>query len=304
MPTPRQPIECPKPGVHRDIPMDIYHKIDAVSASVIKKADLDPQDRCWADVKAYMDGDAELPSYAMYFGRAAHAALLEDDTESLLEVAEFTNPQTKRKNKLGDSCKAPTLLACQAEYPDEYIVAEGDIEKIEVMVAKVRSHPTIGDLLDLPSERELTLIWEDHATGLMCKARLDWWIPPGKDHHGIDINYKTTADVRRRKFESDSLKFGYFISNRFYRRGIIALGLDDNPTSRTIAQAKSGSHQCRIWFDHYQLEECADIIIEQLLAGYGKCFLSGEWPGYSTDNLCNTAPLWLISKFPQLGGAV
>ena len=300
MPSKRHPLTPPEPGVYRDIPSHQYHQYDAINASTLKQAGLNRMERCWSKVRWYLDEKLDLPTYPMYFGSAIHAAMLEGDTSKIVEVEKFKNPDTNRDNKIGPSCPPKTLLACQNEYDGAMIVADGDLEKISEMVAKAKAHPRVGELLDLNSERELTLIWDDDLTGLRCKARLDWWIHPGKEHRGILVDYKSTAAVSRRRFESVCLDMGYYISQRLYRQGIITLGLDDDPAIRFVSQETAAPHDVRIWYMEEWLEKIGDRQVAELLTGYAKCMESGEWPGFPTSDECLVAPLWLMEQFREI----
>ena len=296
----RHPLTAPEPGVYRGIPSEQYHQFDAVSASTLKQAGLNRFERCWSKVRFYLDEKLDLPTYAMYFGSAVHAALLESDTSAIVEVEKFKNPDTGRDNKIGPVTPPKTLIACQNAHPGQMIVGLGDLERIETMVAKAECHPRVGELLDLQSERELTLIWDDDLTGLRCKGRLDWWIPPGKEYRGILVDYKTTAAVTQRRFEGVVMDMGYYVSLSLYRRGIVALGLDSDPAIRIVSQEANAPHDVRLWFMDEWLEKIGDRQVTELLEGYAGCAESGHWPGFRTEDECIVAPLWMMEQFREI----
>lgn len=291
-----QPVPYPGDGVVQGMSNNEYHAVAAVNASTLKIAGYDEGDRCWADVRAYLDGEQQLSSYDMMFGSAAHAWLLEDNEDLVIEVKKWENPLTGNLCNVAGSTIKPMLDACERAHPGQYVVGLGDKEVIRRMVERCREHPRISDMLSIPSSRELTLFWTDEETGLPCKARIDWWTSPTERTHGVYVDYKTARSIKGHLWSKQFEDLGYWFSAGWYGDGIVATGLDRSPLPLWIAQEKDKTFQCRIFECDSQIIEYGRYLSRDLLRGFAQCVAEDRWPGVHTNNVMVTPRPWMIRE--------
>jgi hypothetical protein len=145
-------------------------------------------------------------------------------------------------------------------------------------------------------EPEMTIIWRDEKTGVLCRGRLDWW------HHDITEHtmfwdYKTTTgsaapdDLSRRL-----LNTGSDFQAAFYCRGIRAITGIKNPRFGFIVQETTEPFAlCAVTFDR-DVMRAADQQIGRALALWKRCVEENRWPGYPQRMSMIYAPAWLIAN--------
>jgi hypothetical protein len=202
--------ECPSPGVYYDIPAHLYHKWPAISSTLLK---------------AY----AKLPSTCripfipgddVNVGSGIHAYSLQG--QAGLDAECFILPMSCE----GKSAKALAEREChQAANPGKVLLPPVyGSEKVPMMgVLKgvddsLRSHITTAPIM-AKSKKEVSLVWVDAYSGLMCKARLDLW-----DGHIIwDLKKSRTVDGIQYELDKG---LHYRIQAGHYMNGAVACGLN------------------------------------------------------------------------------
>ena len=191
-------ITAPAAGVVDGLPFDEYLSITAASASALKVL---------AACPAKLGTESEQTA-AMRMGSLTHCAILEPDA---LERRYVATDLGRRGTKAWD---AETQAAGGRE-----LIKRDEWETALAMRDAVHAHPTARALLD-GAVTELTLVWEDDDTGLLCKGRLDAHSPLGGP---IDI--KTAADASPHGWKRNAEKLMYHIQAAHYLAGCRALGL-------------------------------------------------------------------------------
>jgi len=140
----------------------------------------------------------------------------------------------------------------------------------------LRENPASRRFLDATSEGELSVLWIDKGTGLLCKARVDWHID------GIPVDYKTTAQIDR--FYSQILNLNYATQAAHYSMGLMANDLEVRQfcflvgetcnTYRIRTGFLGGGENGREWLD-YAISDTARLIC--LLQ---ECQERDVWPNY------------------------
>ena len=103
----------------------------------------------------------------MLTGSALHCLVLEGEASYLARYA--AAPKCNRRTNEGKA----TWAAFIESNPDKEILTPEQDALARDMAASILSHPTAARLLALCPEREVTLQWEDPATGVLCKGRPD-----------------------------------------------------------------------------------------------------------------------------------
>lgn len=245
-----------------------YQKIDAVNYSTLKAG------RTSARHLKHRMEHPQADSTRMALGRAAHTAVFEPE-RFLLEYAIFEGD--RRQGKAWDEC-------CAANRGRTILKADEYQQALDI-AASVREHPVAGVLLAPPGEAEKVITWEDEATGLACKGRLDWYRP------GLLCDLKTTADVGPLRFSATVARMGYHGQMAFYRAGLIANGLDA-PPPRLIAVEATAPYDVAVYVLDDDSLYAGEVECEELLRMVAAGRFSGKWPGQAPEELPLQLPAW------------
>lgn len=229
-------IPCPKPGIYRGVPFDIYQAWDALSSSDTKLILKTP-----AHYLDRLTHPPEPPTPSLILGTALHIAILEPESfEDSYEIPDTCSAITGKKarcSKLGTICRqtpfGPTWYCsthseCDSDYPasNRTRLTSYDYNLCLNIRDRVRAHPAAGVLLRQASPKtvEICIVWECRVTGALCKARLDLAsFEAGESSHCL-ADLKSCQDASRRAFVRSIFKFGYHIQSAHYLDGCATLG--------------------------------------------------------------------------------
>jgi hypothetical protein len=154
----------------------------------------------------------------------------------------------------------------------------------------LRDHPTSRIILNR-GFNELSLVWIDEGTGLICKARLDDYFRDA-NNTGIPSDLKSCSNIEW--FHRDLYKMKYHIQFGHYTNGALANDLPVNYFS-CIAVQTSGTFPVRVGY--LNPEKLADAQTEscRLLGLIKESRERGYWP--------NFAPPPLIHSWDQMTAA-
>jgi hypothetical protein len=265
------------PGFYKSLPHSTYL---TRRVGVVSKHALDLVNRSPAHYKSWADGAEEEDTPTFAFGRAFHCAQLEPDLfESTYCVEPNFGDCRKKENKAArDEWRAANAGKEVLEY--------SDLRAIRGMVDSVRRHPLASKMI-ADGEPELTLVWKDAGTGLMCKSRADYYVR----NLGMVVDVKSTNDASYESFRKDIAKYRYMVQDALYRDGFAAL---DAPVKHFvfIAVEKYPPYAVAI----YSLD--ADGVgrgytyarsdIERL----ADCVLKDKWPAYDESIQTIELPPW------------
>ena len=269
-------IEAPKPGLYRDVPSEVYHSWDAVSASLLADLRRFPP----AQVRWNMLHPS-APTPAMRFGSALHAALLEPDT---FDERYVRAPDVDRRTKAGKEAWA----AVEAE--GRTVLSFDDMIRIDGMRSAAMAHPIVRRLLEGVGVNEASLVWQDPIHDLPCKLRVDRLVQ--LDGRSFVIDFKSTADVSPAAFSRTIENLAYHIRAAWYLRGLREVATAEREYL-WIAQDKGEPYLPAVYqIDPDDLAEGAGDCA-RLLAFYAHCRASDVWPGYTEDQaeICQR-PRW------------
>lgn len=260
------------PGIYYDLPADDYHRDPAAGGSLSStgvKTLLEPS--CPAIFKHYLDHGR--PDKAVFdFGRAAHRKVLGAGED--LVVVDADDWRTKAAKTARDEARAA------GKSP----VLTRDAEVIDAMAEAIRRHPVAAALLDPDAgQPEVTLIWEDAATGVMLRARPDFL----RDHHPgrrmIVPDYKTADHADPETFARSVDRFGYHTQADHYLDGIRELFDAPDPAFVFIVQERTAPYLVSCFeLDHGAMAVGASRN-RRARTIYRHCTETGHWPGYVPD---------------------
>ena len=165
---PSDRIPPPGVGIHHHIAEEVYHSWDAMSQSQVKPFLRSPR------------------QYLLYRSRgiSSDALRLGSLTDTLVfEPGEFAkrftmrpatyqteDGETKKWNANANICKA---MLGQYEATGLPIIDAREHREASMLAKAVRNHP-VAEQRFSKGEAQLSLVWKDSESGVLCKARLDW----------------------------------------------------------------------------------------------------------------------------------
>jgi hypothetical protein len=278
----------PAPGVHREVAYADYHRWEAASNSRLTLLAQSP-----AHLKAYLDGYGRGDTPATLLGRAIHTAVLEPDTfDSRYIIAEQCTANTKD----GAQCKNMGLnftalgwrcgiAAHNKDVPislvsDKVVISPEDRTTCVGIRDSVYAHPAAKALLAgiTPQSAELSLVWNDPDTGILCKARPDYCTEAIAG--GALVDLKSTIDASKRGFERAIFQHGY------HRQGVHYLdGAEENQIDVAhfifIACEKVYPFAAAVYRMRDDVVVWGRQDIQPLRRRYAACLDSGLYPAYS-----------------------
>lgn len=265
------------PGIHLNIPAEVYHSLPYVSNSYLKRLA-----KCPASAKLPQDETA-----AMILGRAAHAFTLEG--LSVFNAGFAVSPKFDRRKK-EDKAAAETF---EAENGDKHIINEDDYATILGMHNSIMAHPFAARLL-VQGVSEVTIIFDLPINGrtIRCKCRPDR-IPYGAN---TLIDLKTCEDASPEGFRRSCLRFGYAQQAAFYLDGYnLSTGSNDwADTFVFIAVEKSPPYRCEVYRMTSDFVAWGRTQYMQLLETELDCREADSWPAYTEPGIMDLdLPGWL-----------
>lgn len=296
----------PEPGVYPGVSFADYHSWDAASNSRLTKLRRSP-----AHLKAYLEEPGQT-TQALAIGRAVHSAVLEPDSFGSQYVVAGQCEATKkgdgqRCGNQGIAYRSDAGWLCGVHAKgfvgfDNTRTVISDVDHAICLRIRDRVHSKKGVRLFLSGEgrAELSLLWTDEASGVLCKARHDRHTPWLAG--GAIVDLKTTTDASPRAFERSIFNLGYNRQGAHYINGAKAHGL---PVEHfvIIAVEKEPPFECAIYRVTEGALDAGEEQLRVLLARYAECLRTNEWPGYSDEAVDIALPDWAWTQVAEEVGA-
>lgn len=269
--------ETPPPGVYRGVPMPHYRGWKAVNASRLKVlADKSP---------AQLQHENEQPdsaTAAQAFGTLGHTVVLQPQ---LVEDLYAIHPPGHKNSNAYKAAKQALLSA----RPFVTLVEKEELERANRADKVIRSHSLAAAAFG--GETEVSIVWLDSETGLLCKARIDSLV------EGVGLwDLKFTSDLSDVGIERVVGSFRYDLQAAFYLRGVTELGLDVPPEFGFGFVEDSGIHEIRMEEVPGQVLVSAEMEIDELLGIWKRCEEKGEWPRRPETVGQLPVPYWLQKR--------
>lgn len=254
------------PGIYSNVPFEVYASWDAINFSVLKCLEESPS-------AAWYKRTTQSTTRAKTVGRAVHAAVLESEVfaREFCVAPSGTGSVAKRK---------------ELEAQGYAVLSASDWSQTLSMSGNLLNHSLVERVLD-GGAAELSLVWTDEATGVLCKARVDVY----NEDLGIELDIKTTKNATAYAFSSDCCQYEYNCQRAFYRQGLRANGLEVS-ASLLAAVSKTGAYEVEVYALEDALLTIGDAKVSRWLEQWSELQESGEW--FSVKTL--TAPQWYLDK--------
>lgn len=173
-------------------------------------------------------------------------------------------------------------------------------DRVKAMAQAVREHPVASALFDPKlGSPEQSLFWRDRETEVWCRARLDqlrdnatgvFWIP----------DLKTCEAADDESIAKSIATYGYHQQGDFYRRGVIELGIDQDPVFGLVFIEKEPPHLIRVVRLDKNALDIGHLENSNALWAYRECRAAGQWPGYGDHDEYGIPQIATISLPPWL----
>jgi hypothetical protein len=137
---------------------------------------------------------------------------------------------------------------------------------------------------------EQTMVWQDTATGVWCRARIDWL---HDDLSAIDDLKTTSRSAHPEAFARNLYSYGCDVQCAFYLRGIQKVtDRLDVPQWRWIVVETTPPYGLSVIEPGPAVLELADAKVDAALALWKDCLENDRWPGYPTRVATAELPAW------------
>lgn len=216
------------------------------------------------------------------FGRAAHAEVL--GIGGGVEVRDFPDFKTAKAREWRDDVYAAGGTPMLAK----------DWETVLDMATALRCHPIAGPLLEPGTgAAEQSLFWQDMATGITRRARIDWLLTR-RGRRTLIVDYKTARSAEPRAFARAAAEHGYHCQAPWYIDAVNALVADAaDPAFLFVVQEKDPPYLVSV----IELDEEAlgigDADNRRAINTYVECVRTGVWPAYTSQIELVALPRWV-----------
>ena len=268
-------------GVYYDMPFDMYHAVEALSASGMRLLARSP----WH----YRNRVEIEPTKPMLNGTLAHCAQLEPGamSERYVVVPEDA-PRRPTKAQWAAKKPSPDSIAAMQWWTgfeqscgSRLLVSPDDYAVTQMQLAALQADEEIAELLR-EGHGEVSVFWIDPDTGAYCKARPDWVRPIGGNRVKL-VDLKTTVDESPAAFSRVAPRMGYHRQQAHYWRGFeIASGYE--VTDFVFATVTSAPPVLAV--PYRLVDEVAQQgrdEVAELTALYVECLRTGKWPAYTPE---------------------
>lgn len=284
--------DTPAPGIYEKITFDEYCRWDAINNSSLGPALISA-----AHYRAYLD-EPRTVSDALRFGTLVHAgkldpkdllngyAVMPDFTQNLSK--EFSNPKGSKEYK-------ERVAAWTEQNKTKEIVEQVEFDLMAAIVAALDNEPLARDCFSHNGPAEVSMIWEDARTGLLCKGRID----------KLDHKKNRFADLKTARslhdYCKEILNRGYHRQAAFYSDGLYQLTGEKYepwivPVEKTppfaVAAAPVGEQALSVGRSEYR----------QALQLIKDCKRTGNYPSVPSPSEW-TLPEWAIPKLTLTGAS-
>lgn len=278
-------MEPPKPGLYPGVPFDEYTRWNAVNHSTLRHFDKTPAHARWHMLHP------EPSSKYQELGHAIHAALLEP---ARFEVEYVVAPDVDRRTKVGKAEWADF----EAKHKGASFIMESEMEVLRAIQSNAAQHETIKQVLYGLGVNELSLVWVDPETGMLCKARIDRLTSLDGP---LIVDLKSThAPASTHGWQMAVEKYKLHQQAAHYRNGLNVLRpLPEGQTRKYAWLVVETEFPGAVRI--FEAEDAAlDIGRDQVAAhlrAYKECMETGSWPAWPQGMDIAGLPPWVYKRF-------
>ena len=264
-------------GIHAGISFVQYQGIDAVNNSLLKMFRQTPAHA------HYKMTHPEEDTESLRLGDAVHVAILEP---ARFEREYIKSPKFDKRSNAGKAAAAEWI----EKHGDQAAILPDEWDWACAMRDSVWAHPLASELLKGAGQNEMTALWIDKETGLLCKARPDRFT----NYRGwsVILDIKTTSDPATPEgFGRACAKYLYHWQAAFYLDGLNTLAAHKRRWIHLVVEKEPPYCIALMELDDSALEEGRQQY-RRALALYAECMKKNEWLGYPVGVEGMDIPRW------------
>lgn len=252
-----------QPGIHKNMPIEVYHKSPGISSSGISLI-LDCPKRYW--YQYLCEDNIKEETRSMSIGQALHTMVLEPHT---FDDRFLVLPQCDRRTKAGKEVYEDAIKHAGTKS----LLNHDDYESAKQMAENIRTHRMFEKLYGVGNIED-SLIWKDKDTNVLLRSRPDYY----NDFLIVDI--KTTKDASPHSFANSMATYGY---HRQAALACDALTELTGVTYDTVIQFVVENTAPYLVAAYLISQDAISLGRKQYKEGaaiYSDCMKSNVWPGY------------------------
>jgi exodeoxyribonuclease VIII len=225
-------------------------------------------------------------------GHAVHQALLEPQ---LFDELYVVAPKVDKRFKAGKAAWAEF----EKQAAGRTIVTKPEMVMMRGLLSSIAGHVTAREALYGVGVSELSIVWEDPETGVLCKARIDRLCEIGGWPFVVDV--KTShKPASTHAWEMSVEKYVTHEQAAHYLRGLSVLSPLEGDAVRKFAWLVCETERpyCVRMFeaDDAALSIGNDEVSKHLRI-YSECSKAGVWPGWGEGMDVAGLPAWAYKRF-------
>lgn len=263
-------IQVTEPGIYEMTDVDYF--ADPVPGGSLSSTGAKLLLRCPAKFE-YQRTHPRPPKHEFDLGHAAH--LLTLGKGATLVVVDAPNWLTKAAKE------AKAAAYATGKVP----LLPKDWEQVQAMHQVLAEHWAAS--LFTGGVAEQVLVWRDEATGIMCRAMLDY------RRRGRVVDFKTSSSADPDDWDDAVARFDYHMQAAHYCDGVraLSLGLGDEPQFLHVVQEVEPPHLVTVSALDPDYLAIGARRMARAREMFRDCTASGIWPGYAgTDDVIVTSP--------------
>ena len=267
------------PGFH-ELSWTAYRAFDAMNPSLLKVvANQSPRHALYAK------NNPKDPTDDMVMGTLAHMLIFEPGrfAETVARFDGDGSKLTKAWREFRDAAEAGGKIPLHPTDEDE----------VQAWADAVAAHEKCAALIGLKGTTELTVVWNDPTTGVVCKSRIDRLI---EGETPIVLEFKTAADGSPAALQRVATRHGWDIAAAMRIDAIKQL-TGKRADYWFIVVEKSAPYVVTPYRCGADLEELGRVKYTKALTDWRACLQSGVYRGYSVGGLELNAPLWELRAY-------
>ena len=222
-----------------------------------------------------------------------HTVILEPQK---LDEQFLVTPKLDRRTTVGKNAWREFELMAKGRA----LVNEEEMRICQNIRHNVSEHPTARELLYAQGgANEISVVWEDSATGLLCKSRYDRF--GALNAQGVIADVKSTGKpASLRSWQRSCFDYGYFEQAAMYREGAQVLFPLPEGQEREfiwIVIESSEPNLVRLFQAEYDAMRFGYEEFRKHLEAYAECVKTGEYPGWEQGIELSGLPPWAQKTF-------
>lgn len=279
---------APAPGIHQDMPAEIYHGWNAASNSRLMDLARSPAHM----LEKIQNPPAPTP--ALILGDAAHLNILQPEIFPLRYLVARKCSAMLKSKKDGSTCKNSGIILHEGDWfcgthrpanaqPDSRaVLAQADYDLCRRLFDAVWKHRVARQIVERAWGKEVSAVWKCPETQVLCKLRADMLWAKGD---GLCADLKTTEDASREKFMRTIQERGYAFQAAHYLTGLVSLNWMDWKKSNFvfIAVEKEPPFGVAVYRLRDDVLSVARETVLRRLKIYRRCIETNEYPCYPQE---------------------